>query len=476
MWDLNKTIKLFFKNIFYTIFTNILSLLISTFVTLVIPKFLGVEEYGYWQLYLFYSTYVGLLHFGWNDGIYLRYGGSEYNKLDKKIFFTQYITLLILQILLALIIVGSISIYIEDSNKRFIIKMTMVSMVIVNTRIMYIYILQATSRIKEYTRVMMLDRISYIIFIILFFLLNIKNYKSIILADILGKTFSFVYVIFICRDIAFNKFIELKDSLKETFLNIRVGIRLMLANFASMLIIGIVRFGIEKQWDIQTFGEISLTLSISNMIMIFINAIGIVIFPMLRRENKENLKNVYFLLREILMIIFLGLLFSYYPLKYLINIWLPKYQESILYMSLIFPIYIYEGKTALLVNTYLKVLRKEKKLLKINIILLAISLLLTSFTVFFLKNLNIVVFSILIILILKSSLAELILSKELRANFKKDLVMEIFLTILFVIINWKLEIKTSIIIYGCCYSIYLLIKRKELENIFKLAKINFNKS
>lgn len=48
-----------------------------------------MEEYGYCQLHLFYSSYVGFLHFGWNDGIYLRYGGKNYIELDKKLFFFQ---------------------------------------------------------------------------------------------------------------------------------------------------------------------------------------------------------------------------------------------------------------------------------------------------------------------------------------------------------------------------------------------------
>ncbi len=77
----------FIKNFSYTITSNMISVVISALVTLVVPKLIGIEEYGYWQLYLFYSSYIGFLHFGWNDGIYLKYGGKEYNDLDKGYFF-----------------------------------------------------------------------------------------------------------------------------------------------------------------------------------------------------------------------------------------------------------------------------------------------------------------------------------------------------------------------------------------------------
>ena len=71
------------KNFSYSLTSNLISFIISALVVLIIPRIIGVEDYGFWQLYLFYSSYIGFLHFGWNDGIYLRYGGEEYEELDK---------------------------------------------------------------------------------------------------------------------------------------------------------------------------------------------------------------------------------------------------------------------------------------------------------------------------------------------------------------------------------------------------------
>ena len=76
----------------------------------------------------------------------------------------------------------------------------------------------------------------------------------------------------------------------------------MLANVASMLIIGVVRFGIEHAWDVETFGKVSLTLSVSNLMMIFINAVGIIIFPILRRTNESKLSEIYTIMRDFLML------------------------------------------------------------------------------------------------------------------------------------------------------------------------------
>jgi O-antigen/teichoic acid export membrane protein len=134
------------KNFSYTLTSNLLSLLVSALVVVVVPKLIGVEEYGYWQLYLFYSSYVGFMHFGWNDGIYLRYGGKEYKELDRSLFFSQFYMLVILQLIIAIIIFVIANSLIVDGSKLFIIKMTAICMIILNSRLMLLFILQSPKR------------------------------------------------------------------------------------------------------------------------------------------------------------------------------------------------------------------------------------------------------------------------------------------------------------------------------------------
>lgn len=52
-------VKKILKNFSYTFVSNVVSFCISALVTFIVPKKLGVESYGYFQLYLFYVSYVG---------------------------------------------------------------------------------------------------------------------------------------------------------------------------------------------------------------------------------------------------------------------------------------------------------------------------------------------------------------------------------------------------------------------------------
>lgn len=72
------------KNFSYTFAANLFQLIISSMVVLVIPRYFGVKDYSFWQLYLLYFSYVGMLQIGWCDGVYLRHGGKHYHELNKK--------------------------------------------------------------------------------------------------------------------------------------------------------------------------------------------------------------------------------------------------------------------------------------------------------------------------------------------------------------------------------------------------------
>jgi O-antigen/teichoic acid export membrane protein len=461
----------FIRNFSYTLTSNLVSLLVSTLVVLIVPKLIGVEEYGYWQLYLFYSSYVGLLHFGWNDGIYLRYGGKEYKELNKGMLFSQFYMLVILQLIIAAIIFIISILFFKDHNRIFIVQMTALCMLFVNVRYMLVFILQCTNRIGDYARITMMDSILYCCLVMVFLVIGVREFRLMILADLTGKLISLSYAMYCCRDIVFRSINTFYFSFKETKENINIGIKLMFSNIASKFIIGFVRFGIERSWDMSTFGKVSLTLSVSNLMMLFINAVGIIMFPILRRTNEEKLPSIYLTMRDFLMVVLLGLLILYYPLKVVLSAWLPQYAESLKYMAFVFPVCVYEGKMALLINTYFKTLRKEKLMLEINLRSLVLSLMITLVTTLVLKNLYLAIVSIVILVAFRCALAEIILSKILEISIYKDITLELTITLIFILMGWFVNSSFAAFLYVVAYGMYLVIKRKDITCTIKNVKL-----
>ena len=77
----NETIRTGTKKVVITVFTQAVILALSFITGFILPKIMGPEEFGYWQIYLFYLGYLNLFGLGLNDGIGLFYGGYEYERL-----------------------------------------------------------------------------------------------------------------------------------------------------------------------------------------------------------------------------------------------------------------------------------------------------------------------------------------------------------------------------------------------------------
>ena len=425
------------KKISYSVFANVISLLVSIFMVIIVPKFLSLEDYGLWQLFLFYYSYIGFFHFGWEDGIYLRYAGNSFETLDSKLFAGQLYGIIVLQLLVSAVVLTGSMWVINDPIKQRVLWCIVFIIPFVNFN-------NACNQIMQFTD------------------LYFAKVFSIVSVSLVGAYW--------CKSLLKLHFYPLKESLKEASINLSVGSKLMFANIASMLIIGIVRYGISIGWDITTFGKISLTLNVSNFLMVFISAVSVVLFPLLKHMEWGQLSNLYIRIRNCLSILILGAMIFYYPMKSLLSWWLPKYADSLIYMAVLFPVCLFECKVTLLVNTYLKSMRQEALILKINGIAVISSMMLTVVSVALFHNLTMAVFSIVFLYAGRCFLAEYHLQKLLSLNLRKDMMQEMLLVLVFIATGWKLNSWMTMIIYALCYGCYFILNRSKVHDVIMLIK------
>lgn len=464
---MNTRTKSILKNINYTVTANFIVMGISIILNLIVPRYLGVKEYSYWQLYVFYSGYVGFFHLGWIDGIYLKIGGEKYNQINKKNLGTQFWYLFISQSFIAMIVVILLTFNGLSTNRFMIIYSTAFVLIITNCRTFILFIFQATNRIKEYAQLSRNDRYIYIFVVCLYLISGGKNFAFLIVLDILSKLFLLLWGVYRIRDLIFVRLIPFKIAIKDIAKNIKIGINLMIGNIASMLVIGITRLLVERQWSIEVFGRLSLTISISNMFMTFINAVGVVMFPLLRRTDKKNLKKLYLVLRNLFVPLTYGILLIFIPLKFLLNLWLPQYTQSLVFMGILFPMVIYEGRMALLISTYLKTIREEKIILIVNVVTLMFSVAISFITVYGLNNIYLTVVGIIFCLALRCIMAESILLKILGIRLEFSMIIETFLTIIFVVVSSYSSLIGSFVIYSICYVIFIILNRNGIRKSMK---------
>ena len=135
----NKLVS-FIQNMSYTLVSNVISLIISIITILIVPRYVGVETYGYYQLYIFYINYVGVSFIGWCDGIYLREGGKQYDELDKPVYSSQFFCLLTYEILFYTIFFLSSTFIVDEINKRFVVGYTCIAAVAICLRWFIVFI------------------------------------------------------------------------------------------------------------------------------------------------------------------------------------------------------------------------------------------------------------------------------------------------------------------------------------------------
>ncbi|MGM0240565.1 lipopolysaccharide biosynthesis protein [Enterococcus sp. AZ103] len=452
---MNTKTKNLLKNLRYTLSANFLVLGISLILNIVVPKFISTEAYSYWQLYVFYGTYVGFFHFGWLDGIYLKTGGKYYQELDKKSLGSQFWYLMIFETFLTLI-VGGYGIILHN-NKGIVLLFTATLLVVTNSRTFILYILESTNRFKEYAQLSRSDRYLYLLFLVGYLLAGGRDFIWLLAFDVLAKGLVTLWGMYLIRDLLKGKIFKLKFLQFEIGDNLKIGSNLLISNLASMFILGITRIFVERSWSINTFGKLSFTLSMSNLFMTFINAVGVVMFPLLRRTNQEQLPQLYQTIRNVFVPITFAILLTYQPISFLLNLWLPQYQASLIYMGVLFPTVIYEGRMALLVNTYLKTMRQERTILMVNLTTLFLSTALSALTVFIFHNILLTVGVILLSLVFRCIFAEKMLTGQLKIKVGKQNIQELILVTAFVFGNLLLTPLVSFLGYFALYGAYLLI-------------------
>lgn len=448
------------RNVSYSMAANLTSFLVGVAVILLVPKVIGVEEYGYFQLFLFFIGYVGFFHFGWADGIILRYAGKTWESLSRPRFSGQIHAFLFFEIALWGLFALASWLYFGQGAQLFVLLCTAVGAVLVLANMFLRLILQAANRIKVYAFLVLLERLVYLVcvFSVLFF--GARDFRFFIVAYLTAQGATLIGALWFCRDLVLARPETARAVFRESAECIRVGIKLMLANVASILILGIIRLGIERAWGIAVFGKISLLLSSVSILFVFVNAASLALLPALRREEHERFRVLYFPSRITLTWVLLVSFVFAYPASRFVALWLPAYADSLMYLPLVLPVCLFESSVSLLTGTYLKVLRREKDFLIGNTAALLVSTVLLVISIPVLHNLALAVLAMPASLAVRSWFLEKRLAARLEVNVMPVFATEVLASTVFIALSLGIGGFTGSILYAVFLLIAFLISRK----------------
>jgi O-antigen/teichoic acid export membrane protein len=444
------------------------SMLLGAAAVVVLPKLLSETQYGYYQLYLLYVSFTTFLSLGIPEGVYLALGGKKASNIGYATVKRQFRFLCVFDSL-AYVIIASIFVYFSDSSDFALVAIFVSFSGTINCVRNYIlFILQAKGQIRSYSLSVIIERVISLVPILIIISIGVQSIPLLLIFDSLGRLISFFYIYK-----SYKKFLVLgqiilnnEDRPKSLFINAFSGVQLVLSNYASTIIMGMLKFGIQVSWDIVVFAQASLSISIATMFLRFTNAATIPVFPALKDLDEKTGVRFYRQVSFVLTSLFFVLALFIEPIVFLLGTWLPSYAESLRYVTLLFPLCVFESKISIITANYFKSYRLEKPLMLINVLSIFIAIVLTAVVVCAHLSTLVALLSLVAVLFLRFLLSEIYLLIHLGIPERRTMFWDAIIT-LGLLTAYMIPSFSGYVFYVVLLFMFLITSGKKLKQAFQ---------
>ncbi|MGI6360283.1 MAG: lipopolysaccharide biosynthesis protein [Acholeplasmatales bacterium] len=471
--------KKFGKDLFLVILSNGVKLLSSLLTVFIIPLIFNQQDYGFYKLFLLYVSYVGIFHFGFNDGIYLYYAGKDYEQLDKTRFRTYTKFLTIVQTIIALIVI-SLSFFLSG-DRQIILMLVGVNLIVLNLTTYYQFISQVTQRFKEFAIRNIIFTVLNAALIALFYFLNLTDYKLFLVFVVLINIVLLLWYVISYRDITFGKANKFKEERHNIVLMFKLGILLMASNLVVMFFSSIPRQYVDYRYPVEIYPDIFSNFSFAYTLMgftgVFLSAISLVIYPTLRKASDIELREKYNDLKSIVIALVFLLIIAYYPLAFIVQRWLPNYTNALDIFFVLAPGIAISSSVSVIIHNYYKSLNKNKEFLIIGILsLLLLIVAIYIINTFINDNVIYIAITTVVVQFIWYLATEFYLTKKLKVNPIKNIIYIIISAIIFYSIGLINNQLYAFLLYGLSIVVFTLIffgrNIKDIINNIKSKKDN----
>lgn len=453
----------------YVLASQVMVLTLGLLKAFLIPLLLSVPNYGYWQIYVFYTAYVGLFGLGFNDGLYLRYGGHDFSGLPLPTIRPA------VRIYAFLLLVGSLAFafgysHDADPNRRIIMYLVAANIIVMGLLAIFSQTLQATNQLKSYSLFNSADKLFFILLLPPLVFFQIDSYLFLAATDLASKLFVLFFIIFLHRELLFGECEKFGIALKETLENIKAGSQLMIANVSGMLVLGMGRFVIEYFDSLDNYAYYAFGVSMTNLALVAITALSIVTYPALKRLPEANYLGYYDTINRRLFTFNCMMLFVYFPTVLFVEWVLPKYISVIPYLNYLFAITALQAKMQLLNNTYYKAMRRELAMLIANLSSLFIVMVLSAAGYALTHSIESIAYAALVTMVYRVHASERYLRRKMGDSTCGIIWLEWLALAVFLGATSLLRLNLAMLVSAALLGICLFVMREELRSILRLTR------
>jgi O-antigen/teichoic acid export membrane protein len=311
-----------FKNLGFLSVSNILSLIVSLLLVMVLPKFIGIEVFSHWQLYLYWLAFSSVFHFGWVDGVYIYCGRSSSgvtNGTWDKINFYKF-----LYVSFCVFFISILIIFLTLTDDFLLLSLLAISVLLTNIRAYFYSIMQSQGYLKEYASNVILSNVLQITLICIAVTAFSGEILFLVIADLFSRlltTFSSALKVSLTFE---NKNIGV--PLKKLLMT---GSPIVLAYLVVIINTALVRGVFNLQWGLAAFGGLSLMMSVSKVFLLGFQPLTLTMFPVLKKLTADIEDGFIGSLDYLLSYILILIMCSYYIFGLILVKWLPAYSDYI---------------------------------------------------------------------------------------------------------------------------------------------------
>lgn len=447
------------KNIFGVAVSNVVNFGTSFLINFILPMILTVADYGNYKQYILYMSFTYLFNLGFNDGIYIKYGGVDDEALDEATVKDEHNFILSFQFVIFVIMLAY-AIWQQSIIFTFFTIATFFNAMMTYHQ----NFLQATGKFKFYSSSSILKSIFNIIaLLVAIFLLQSTNYVTYIAIHAISIVFLFIiYEYYFAKRFGFS----FRFNSAGKFDIFKVGFFILIANMSLTFVGNLGSWVVQWEYNIESFAQYSFQNSVLNVILLIVNAVGLVFYNVISKRNDLKVLNA---IKIVSIYLGIGSGLAFFIFKVIIELFLPQYVAAISLLSITFIAIPYIMLSNILISNLYKTSVSENIYFRDSLCFAVLSLLFVYAFQLIFGNMEAIAMGTTLSYLLWFLYASWIKFPYLKSSLREILLLVSHFVVFLLFANY-LTPTVGFIAYAIYLFIIYFIDRQEIQDIIQLFK------
>ena len=391
--------------------------------TFALPRFLSPLEFGQWQLFQFYVLYLGYVTFGYSDGLLLRTAGRPWRELPAAQIRRGLGFLLVAEVVTFGLLAALLYPVLPRDNWVYLLAAA-VGVLFFVPRVVLQFLFQATGRAQAVMTSMLVERLVLVAAFVVFCFRPSLGLGFLVASDVVGKVIGLGVSVAMARGLFQVRPAGWREGWNAFLEDCRSGMFVVLSNLMALALNGVVRLIIGTALGVVAFGQVSLALQVSTVLLVVINAVSVAVFPNLKSRPTEQWPQLYLRICRLVLPLGMAFLLIAEPLGALLRWWSPGYEQAVTLLILLMPVGYFEVKSRGILAVFMKAVRAERSLFTANFVSAICGAAACALAAFVLDDLDLAALSLVLALWVRTLIVEVITRRRLGLRGLPPVLLE----------------------------------------------------